>query len=251
MLPLSEQIALAKKAILAKWQPVGYIPYFQAHTNTYAPTATLKALFEEALALPDVVGLSVATRADCLPDDVIALLDALSEKTVLTVELGLQTVHDETAARINRGHTFATFLDAWARLRRQAPRVRLAVHLMLGLPNEDTAMMLATVRAVAALLPDEVKLHALYVVSDAPLAAAYLSGAYQPLDMDTYVDTVVRALELLPPTAVVSRLTGDAPRGTLLAPAYAADKKAVLAAIDKALFLQNTWQGRCFSLPEG
>ena len=246
-LPLDLQYEKGRALLAEKWRPVGYIPYFQAHTNTYAPVGKLRALFEAALALPDAVGLSVATRADCLPDDVIELLDELSERTHLTVELGLQSASDKTAARINRGHDFAAFLNAWHRLRARAPRVRLAVHLMLGLPEETPEMMLESARAVAALAPDEVKLHALYVTADAPLAALYLRGAYQPITLETYVDTVVRALEILPPTTVVSRLTGDAPRKALLAPAFTARKREVLARIDKALFEKNIWQGRCYS----
>ena len=245
-LPVAAQYRLGREAVEAKWHPVGYIPYFQAHTNTYAPVSVLRALLEEALALPQAVGLSVATRADCLPDEVVGLLAELSLRTHLTVELGLQSTNDATAARINRGHGFAVFLDAWERLRARAPRVRLAVHLMLGLPGESPDTVLESVRTVAALLPDEVKLHALYVTSDAPLAAAYLAGEYQPISEETYVDTVVRALELLPPTAVVTRLTGDAPKSTLLAPSFSVRKREVLAAIDKALFERNTYQGRLY-----
>ena len=245
-LPLALQYETARALVEAKWHPVGYIPYFQAHTNTYAPVPVLRALFEEALALPRVVGLSVATRADCLPNEVINLLADLSARTHLTVELGLQSMHDETAKRTNRGHDFATFLDAWHRLRAGAPRARLAVHLMFGLPDETPEMMLETVRAVAALAPDEVKLHALYVTADAPLAAAYLAGDYRPIDRDTYVKTVVRALTLLPPETVVSRLTGDAPRRTLLAPTFTARKREVMALIDRALYEEDAWQGKNF-----
>lgn len=245
-LSVAAQYAAGRALVSGKWTPLGYIPYFQAHTNTYAPAEKLRALFEEALTLPDAVGLSVATRADCLPDAVIDLLADLSARTHLTVELGLQSTNDETAKRINRGHDFAAFLDAWARLRARAPRARLAVHLMLGLPDESTETMLESVRQVAALAPDEVKLHALYVTADAPLAADYLAGKYTPISEDVYVDTVVRALELLPPRTVVSRLTGDAPRRTLLAPAFSARKREVLARIDRELFARNTYQGKAY-----
>ena len=245
-LSVAAQYEAACALTAKKWKPVGYIPYFQAHTNTYAPVEKLQVLFEEALSLPGAVGLSVATRADCLPDAVIDLLAALSARTHLTVELGLQSTSDETARFINRGYSFAVFLDAWHRLRARAPRVRLAVHLMLGLPGEDPETMLRSVAQVGALLPDEVKLHALYVTADAPLAADYLAGRYQPITEEVYVDTVVRALELLPPETVVSRLTGDAPKSTLLAPAFSARKREVMALIDRALFERGTYQGRCY-----
>ncbi len=246
-LPLALQYEMGRALVAGKWQPVGYIPYFQAHTNTYAPVEKLRELFFEALALPQAVGLSIATRADCLPDAVIDLLAELSHTTHLTVELGLQSSSDKTALRINRGHGFALFLDTWQRLRARAPLVRLSVHLMLGLPGESMEEMLASVRAVAALAPDEVKLHALYVTADAPLAADYLAGRYQPITEECYVDTVVRALELLPQATVVSRLTGDAPKKTLLAPAFTARKREVMAEIDKALAARDTWQGRLAS----
>ena len=163
-LPLREQYDRQREALSGKWPTERCIPYFQARTNTYAPVERLTALFREALGFPGVVGMNIATRADCLPDDVIALLRELSEETVLTVELGLQTVHDQTAAAINRGHTYADFLDGYHRLRRGAPRALICVHLILGLPGESRADMLESVRRVAALCPDQVKLHLLHVL---------------------------------------------------------------------------------------
>ena len=194
--------------------------------------------------LPDAVGLNIATRADCLQEDVLSYLKELSERTVLTLELGLQTVHDSTAALINRGHTFEDFLVAYERIRARAPRIRIGVHLILGLPNETHEMMLDTVRRVAALHPDEIKLHLLYVVSDAPLGKQYLAGKYTPLAREEYVELVVRCLELIPSDIVIGRLTGDAPLSTLLAPLWSTGKLTVLNDIDKKLFAENTWQGK-------
>ena len=180
-LPIEEQYRLIREQMGSKWQTDRCIAYFQPHTNTYAPLSVLQPLYEAALALPGVVGLNIATRADCIEDDVLDYLAALSERTVLTLELGLQTVHDETAARINRGHSYRDFLSTYRRIREKAPRVRIGVHLILGLPGETRDMMLETVRRVAALHPDEVKLHLLYVVEDTVMAALYKSGAYTPL----------------------------------------------------------------------
>ena len=243
-LPVREQMEAQRKMLSGKWQFACVIPYFQAHTGTYAPLDRLRALYEEALAAPDAVGLNIATRADCLADDVLAYLGELSERTVLTVELGLQTAHDKTAAAINRGHDLVAFLSGYRRLREAAPRARICVHLIFGLPDESEEMMLQTVRQVAALAPDEVKLHLLYVLLDAPIADLYLNGAYQPMEKDDYVRVVARALELLPPHTVIGRLTGDAPAGQLLAPLWSRYKIDVLNSIDTYLFEHNTWQGR-------
>ncbi len=230
----------------SKWKPQGYIPYFQAHTNTYAPKERLQALFEEALAQPDAVGLNIATRADCLPDDVLHYLSELSERTVLTIELGLQTVHDSTAAQINRGHSYRVFEEAFKRIRKKAPRARIGVHLIFGLPGETREMMLESVRQVAALHPDEVKLHLLYVIIGAALSDLYLSGEYKPLEREAYIELVVRALELLPPDVVLGRLTGDGAAGELLAPLWSRAKLTVLNDIDTMLFEENTWQGKYY-----
>jgi radical SAM protein (TIGR01212 family) len=205
-------------------------------------------LFEEALALPNAVGLNIATRADCLPDEVIEYLASLSERTTLTVELGLQTVHDATAALINRGHTFADFERAYRRLRELAPKARIGVHLIFGLPGENDAMMLDTVRRVAAMRPDEVKIHLLYVVRGTRLAAMYETGEYEPLTMERYVDLVTHSLTLLPPETVIGRLTGDGEEGALIAPLWSRKKLCVLNEIDKALYAQNLWQGKNFFL---
>ncbi len=243
-LSITEQYRLQCAALGKKWEVSGTIAYFQPHTNTYAPLARLAPLFEEALAQPRVVGLNVATRADCIEDEVLAYLANLSEKTVLTLELGLQTVHDETAALINRGHTYRDFLETYRRIRERAPRVRIGVHLILGLPEESEEMMLQTVKTVAALHPDEIKLHLLYVLKGTRLAELYEDGAYVPMESERYVSLVVRAIELLPPEIVLGRLTGDGAPSELLAPLWSRKKLTVLNDIDKTLFAENTWQGK-------
>ena len=242
--PLREQYDRQRAFLAQKWPTERCIPYFQARTNTYAPAKVLRPIFEEALTYPGVVGMSIATRADCLPAETVALLAELSDKTVLTVELGLQTTHDTTAARINRGHTYADFLAGYSRLREGAPKVLICVHLIFGLPGEDEADMLETVRRVAELRPDQVKLHLLHVLKGTALADLYGAGEYVPMDKDAYVETVVRALELLPPETVVARVTGDGAAEDLLAPLWSRRKREVLNAIDKRLAAEDTWQGR-------
>jgi radical SAM protein (TIGR01212 family) len=241
---VSEQIRAQKKMLSAKWDTSRCIAYFQAHSNTYAPLAVLKPLYEAALAEEGIVGISIATRADCLEDDVVSYLAELAQKTTLTVELGLQSVHDRTAAYINRGHCFADFCEGYQKLRRASDRIRIGVHLILGLPHESDADMMESVRAVAALAPDEVKLHLLHILKGTRLAALYESGEYIPLERDRYVRLVADALELLPPTTVIGRLTGDGKAEDLIAPRWSRDKKSVINEIDKLLYARNSYQGR-------
>lgn len=243
-MPLREQYDRQREFLAKKWPTERCIPYFQARTNTYAPVSVLRPIFEEALTWPAVVGMSIATRADCLPDETVALLRELSERTVLTVELGLQTAHDRTAALINRGHTYAGFLEGYNRLRTGAPKTLVCVHLIFGLPDETEADMLETVRRVAELRPHQVKIHLLHVLRGTILGELYGAGKYTPMEKDAYVETVVKALELLPPDTVIARLTGDGAAQDLLAPAWSRRKREVLNAIDKGLAARDTWQGR-------
>ena len=245
-LPIIEQYRIQRERLAAKWKEFKCIPYFQAYTNTYAPVARLQELFEQAIALPDAVGLNVATRADCLPCDVVEYLADLSERTVLTVELGLQTSHDKTAALINRGHTFEDFVKGYHALRERAPKIRLGVHLILGLIGENDEMMVETAQRVAMLRPDEVKLHSLYVLENTKMAEIYRNGGYFPLEREQYVDLVVRVLEQMPPEVVIGRLTGDGAENQLLAPLWGQKKRCVLNEIDKKFYTQNTWQGKKF-----
>ena len=243
-LPIAQQYEQSRELLRAKWGEVKCIPYFQANTNTYAPVSRLRELFNEAIALPDAVGLNVATRADCLPDEVLDLLAELSEKTVLTVELGLQTVHDETAVAINRGHTYADFLCGYRRLRERVPRARIGVHLILGLVGENDEMMVESAQRVAELRPDEVKLHSLYVLENTKMAEIYRNGGYKPIELDRYVDLVTTCIRCMPPETVIGRLTGDAPRNALLAPMWTRNKRFVLNKIDKKFYQENIWQGK-------
>ncbi len=245
-LSLGEQFEIQRAKLKGKWDTDRYIAYFQPFTNTYAPLPRLRELYEEALLLSGVVGLNIATRADCLPDEVIEYLAELSERTVLTVELGLQTVHDETALRIGRGHTYSVFLDAYQRLRKKAPKVRIGVHMILGLIGENDENMIKSAQAVAELLPDEVKIHLLYVLKGTEMGAIYEKNGYEAMSMEEYVALVVRALERFSPKTVIGRLTGDAPRNALLSPLWSLKKGMILNEIDKRFYTQNSWQGKFF-----
>ena len=245
-LSVTEQYRITREKLSSKWSTERCIPYFQAHTNTYAPTAHLRELFEEALSLPGAVGLNVATRADCLEDETVAYLAELAERTVLTVELGLQSTNDDTARRINRGHAFADFLEGYQRLRAASGKIGIGVHLIFGLPGEDDETMLASVREVARLHPDQVKLHLLHVLRSSRLGAMYERGEYCPMERDHYIDIVTRALTLLPPDTVVARLTGDGMADDLLAPDWSRKKVSVINDIDKRLYKLDLWQGKFF-----
>lgn len=218
--------------------------YFQSYTNTYAPIKLLKERFEPVFDFPDVAAVSIATRADCLDSDVLGYLSELSERTALTIELGLQTIHDLTAQKINRGHTFDEFIKGFEKLK--ALGVRTTVHIINGLPGETDEMMLKTAEVLGKLRPDGVKIHLLHVIKGTPLEQMYIRGEYRPLDKARYIDITVKQLELLPSETVIERLTGDGDKSKLAAPLWSMDKISVLGAIDKELALKDSYQGMKF-----
>lgn len=240
---IRDQYEQTRSKMAQKWTVERCIPYFQAHTNTYAPVEVLKEKFEEALALDGVVGLNIATRADCLEDGIPELLAELAERTVLTVELGLQSANDNTAKVINRGHSFAEFVDGYKKLRAASEKIQICIHIILGLPGENDEMMMDTVKKVAELHPDQVKIHLLHVIKGTRLAYIYNRGEYEPLSKEKYVSLVVSALELLPPDTVIARLTGDGVGDDLVAPEWSRKKVSVINDIDKLLYEKKTYQG--------
>ena len=247
LIPTDEQFEIVKRQLSTKWKTDRYIPYFQAHTNTYAPVEVIREKIEPVMKKSGVVGLNIATRADCLEDDVLSYLAELAERTVLTVELGLQSASDVTARVINRGHTYADFLLGYEKLRRVSERINICIHIIFGLPGEDRKMMLETVRAVAKLAPEQVKIHLLHVIRGTALADIYLRGEYTPLTQEEYVDIVAEALTYLPPETVIGRLTGDGVQSELLAPDWSRRKTAVINDIDKKMYADGLVQGQNFS----
>lgn len=229
-----------------KWPDAKYIGYFQAYTNTYAPVETLREYFEVIVDLPGVVGLSIATRPDCLPDDVVNYLAELNERTYLWVEMGLQTVHETTSVLINRAHDTACYLDAVRRLRER--NIRICTHIIYGLPGETHEMMLETGRQVAKMDVQGIKIHLLHLMKKTPMVKQYEAGLLQFLEMDEYVKLIVDTLEILPPEMTVHRLTGDAPKDLLIGPMWSMKKWEVLNAIDRELKNRNTWQGKLWRL---
>lgn len=241
---IRQQIENELTRIRRKQPQARIIPYFQAGTNTYGDIQQLEALWQEALAFPETVGVSVATRADCLGEDVLQALERLRDQTDLTVELGLQTVHDETASLIGRGHSFEVFLAGYHALKSR--NIRVCVHIINGLPGEDREMMLETARVVGRLRPDGVKIHLLHVAEGTPLAQLWKSGGYIPMEKEDYIRITAEQLTWFPPETVMERLTGDGDKKKLLAPLWSRDKISVLGGIDKAMQELQLWQGDNF-----
>lgn len=225
-----------------KWPNAKYIGYFQAYTNTYAPVEVLREYYEVILKQPGVVGLSIATRPDCLPDDVIEYLAELNERTYLWVEMGLQTIHDSTSELINRAHDTECYLRAVEKLR--SHNIRVCTHIIYGLPQEDHEMMLATGKAVSRMDVQGVKIHLLHLMRKTPMVKQYEAGLLRFLERDEYVNLIVDTLEFLPPEMIIHRLTGDAPRELLIGPKWSLDKWPVLNGIDAELKRRDTWQGK-------
>jgi len=225
-----------------KWPKAEYIAYFQAYTNTYATIGRLREVYEEALAEENVVGLSVSTRPDCLPEDVLDYLEELNTRTYLWVELGLQSIHDRTMKWMGRGHDYTQFLKGLDQLHSRG--IRVCVHIILGLPGETKADMLATAQAVANMPLQGIKIHLLHVLRGTPLATMYQREPFDFMTKDDYVSLVVDILEILPPEMVIHRLTGDGPPEDLIGPLWSRKKWEVLNAIDAELERRDTWQGK-------
>ncbi len=242
-LSITEQIEEAKERIqkkLPKHGEVRYLAYFQAFTNTYAPVERLRSVYEEAMEAPDVVALSIATRPDCLQPEVVALLEELNRRKPIFVELGLQTMHEESAVRIRRGYPLAVFEDAVQRLSQAG--IKVVVHLILGLPYETKADMLASVRYVCEQPIHGIKLQLLHLLEGTDLGEEYKAMSEEErkkvfacLEMETYLDVVTECLKMIPPSVVVHRLTGDGPKRILIAPEWSGNKKAVLNALRKKM----------------
>ncbi|MBP2000502.1 radical SAM protein (TIGR01212 family) [Paenibacillus shirakamiensis] len=225
-----------------KWPNAKYIGYFQAYTNTYAPVEELREYYETILAQPGVVGLSIATRPDCLPDEVVDYLAELNERTYLWVEMGLQTIHESTSELINRAHDSKCYIEAVEKLRKR--NIRVCAHIIYGLPQESHEMMLDTGRAVANMDVQGIKIHLLHLMRKTPMVKQYEAGLLRFLEQDEYIKLIVDTLEFLPPEMIVHRLTGDAPRDLLIGPLWSLKKWEVLNTIDDELKKRDTWQGK-------
>ena len=244
--PLVAQFEQGCAMMRKKWPDGKAIAYFQSFTNTYASLAVIKERFQPIFDREDVLALSIATRPDALSDDVLEYLAFLNQTKEVWIELGLQSIHDATAVSMNRGHTYAEFLATYQRIR--ATDLKIAIHLLNGLPGESIDQMLESARAIGQLKPDGVKIHMLNVLDATTLAKQYESDPFPLLSMDEYVELVVRQLEVLPPTTVIQRLTGDGDPKDLIAPVWTLKKTIVLNSIDQAMKRHDTWQGSKLTL---
>ena len=240
-----EQLKSEAARMKQKWENESYIAYFQANSNTHTKPKILLDKCREALCFPGVRGITLATRADCLPQPILDALIKLKEETHLTVELGLQTVSDATAAKLNRGHTFKEFLTGYRALKTYS--IPVTVHLINGLPGETIADMMHNARVVAALLPNGVKLHMLHVMEETALGEKYKTEPFPLLTLEEYAALIADQITVFSKETVIERVTGDGDRNKLIAPEWTVRKRAVLGAIDRSLRDRDLWQGDCFN----
>lgn len=241
-LTIPQQFEKIKTMMHRKWREGSYIAYFQAFSNTYADVTHLNELYSQAVKQPGVVGLAIATRPDCLPEEVLDLLSILNERIYLWVELGLQTIHPRTAHNLNLGYDYEQFYQALTKLRRL--NIETVAHIILGLPGENRADMLATSEVVANLDLQGIKIHLLHLMQGTGLVKLYEQNKLRFLEKDEYINLVVDILEKLPKDMIIHRLTGDSPRELLIGPEWSLHKWEVLNAIDHEMAKRNTWQGK-------
>lgn len=243
---ITNQIEEQRQIMSRKWKSSTYIAYFQSYTNTYDSVENLREKFYEALSCKDVKGLAIATRPDCINEQVLKLLEELNSKTFLWIELGLQSIHDEAAAFIRRGYALEQFETAYRLLK--SKNIRTVVHLIVGLPVESREQYIETVKYISEKEIWGIKLHMLHILKNTDLADYYGRNKFKILSREEYVNIVCDSLELLNPSTVIHRLTGDGKKSELIEPLWTLDKLRVLSDIDKELRLRDSFQGKKFSL---
>lgn len=241
-LSVTKQLVLGKNALSKRYKAKKFIAYFQAFSNTYAPVDQLKSLYDEALAVDDIVGLSIGTRPDCVNESVLDLIQTYAEKYLVWIEYGLQSAHDSTLELINRGHDFNCFKKAVAATLNK--EIKICAHVILGLPQEEKKDILQTAKIVADMGIDAIKIHLLYIIKGTKLDDLYTSGQYSCLEQQEYVDLVCDFLERIPENMVIQRLTGDPHPEELIAPMWSLDKSKTLNRIKETLEKRDSWQGK-------
>lgn len=242
---VADQIIRAKKYVIKRYKAKKFIAYFQAYTNTYAPVDKLKRLYDEALGVEGVAGLSIGTRPDCVNDEILTLLQTYAKKYLIWIEYGLQSVHDQTLLLINRGHDFKTFKNAVEVTQNRG--IKICVHVILGLPGESKNQMIETAKELSQMGIDGLKLHLLYVIKGTELEKWYLQGRYTCLTQEEYADIVCDFLAHTPKNVVIQRLTSDPHPRELVAPAWAMKKKEIPEQIKKTLTEKELYQGKYFN----
>jgi uncharacterized protein len=240
-LGIKEQAAQQASLLSKKWKSGAYIAYFGNFTSTYADTERLDKIYGEAISQDGVLGLAIATRPDCISDDVLSLLEEYNKKTYLWVELGLQTIHDRTHGLLNTGYTVKTFYETYKRL--EGKNIRSVPHLIFSLPGESDDMMLESVRFISSLKPWGIKFHMLFILYTSALYKMYLEKPFRIISQDEYVSLITDALEMLDKDITVHRLTGDPPRKDLYMPLWTVNKREVLQSVEKNLIMRGSYQG--------
>ena len=238
---LEAQFEEIKNMLLKKWSNAKYIAYLEAGSNTYASVKKLKEIYEPLLKIDNVIGLNIGTRCDCLSDDILDYLEDLSKRTYLTIELGLQSSHNKTLKRINRGHTKEDFTKAVKKLKQR--NINVVVHIINGLPDETKDMMIETAKYVNSLNIDGIKIHMLYLENDSKLYKEYKTKPFHILSKEEYIEIVAKQLEYLDKNIVIHRITGDPDKEKLVTPTWLLKKFVVLNDIDKYLKANNIYQG--------
>jgi len=242
---LTEQFHEVKAMMNKKWKTGRFIAYFQAYTNTYADVDTLREKYYSVLNQEGVVGIAVATRPDCLPGDVLDLLEEINSRTYLWVELGLQTIHETTARLINRGYGLDTYIAAVKELKKR--NIEVVTHQILGLPGEDKGEMLQTTDFIANTGTQGIKLHLLHLLEGTSMVEMHMRGELKLMSMDDYIETIVDCVERIPGSMVIHRITGDGPRDTLIGPKWSLKKFEVINAIEHLMMDRDTWQGKKYT----
>ncbi len=239
--PISQQLNIGRSILSKKWPNSLFLPYFSYNSSTYGKLSKIKPLFEEALNYKKTVGLCVATRADCLNDDICDYLGELNNKTNLYIEIGLQTIHDKTANLLNRQHSYKEFLNGYNKL--ISKNIKVCIHIINSLPGETKPMMIETAKAISNLNPFAIKIHMLYVAKGTTLERWYKNNQFSLMSREEYIDTVCDQIEILSPKIVIERLTGDCVKESLIAPMWSLKKVTILNDIDKELVRRNSFQG--------
>ncbi len=242
---VSEQLSNGKAKLAKRYKTNKFIAYFQSYSNTYAPLKKLSALYQEALAVDDIVGLSIGTRPDCINESILALLQEYTQNYMIWLEYGIQSVHNKTLTFINRGHNLRCFENAVKKSKNRD--IKVCAHIILGLPHENWQDMMDTAKAMVGLKIDGIKIHLLYVVKGTPLAHLYNTHQYKCLEKQQYIDIVCDFLERLRPEIVIQRLTGEPHAAELIAPLWSLNKMETLSLINKEMEKRNSWQGKFHS----
>jgi len=242
---VTDQILNARKYVIKRYKAKKFIAYFQSYTNTYAPVDTLKRLYDEALAIEEVAGLSIGTRPDCVNEEILTLLQSYAKNHLIWIEYGLQSVHDATLTLINRGHDFNAFEKAIEATQNRG--INICAHIIFGLPGESKKQMIETVKRLSQMRIDGIKFHLLYVIKGTQMDTFFQQGTYQCLTQREYVDTLCEALAYLPENMVIQRLTSDPHPRELIAPQWAMKKKETIELIKKTLEKKDLYQGKYLS----